>query len=110
MLFLILYLALVIGIIGLFIHGLYSYYKSCKEEQKEWEEFLKSLIPGSKWILQREPNVNPFDEPSLDTIAIIVEIRKNCYEETWVQYRFKDTEDLYEKPASDFQEIYRKLN
>lgn len=110
MLYIILYFSLFTGLIVFFIHGLYSYHKSCKTERKEWEDFLDSLVPGSEWILQKEPNVNPFDKPSSDTIAIIVETRKNYYGETWLQYRFKDTEDLYERSASDFKKLYNKLN
>ena len=56
MLYAILYLSLFIGLISFFLYGLYSYYKSCKEEEKEWKEFLNSLIPGSKWNLQKERN------------------------------------------------------
>lgn len=110
MLYIILYLFLFIGLISFFIHGLYSYNKSCKEEQKDWEEFLKSLIPGSTWVLQKESSANPFDDPDSDIIVTIVETRKSCYGETWVQYRFKNTGDLYEKQASDFKNIYHKLN
>lgn len=110
MLYVILYLAFFIGIISIIIHGLYSYYKFCKEEQKEWEDFINSLVPGSTWILHKEPNMNPFNEPSSDTIVTILETRKNSYGDLWVQYRFKDTEDVYERQASDFQELYNKLN
>lgn len=106
----VLYFSFLVAIIIFFIHELYSYHKSCKEEQKEWEDFIKSLIPGSEWILQQEPNMNPFNEPNSDTIVIIVETRKNSYGDIWVQYRFKDMRNLYERQADDFRELYNKLN
>jgi hypothetical protein len=107
MLYIILYFSLFTSLIVFFIHGLYSYHKSCKAE---WEDFLDSLVPGSEWVLQKEPNVNPFNEPSSDTVVIIVETRRNSYGDLWVQYRFKGTEDLYERQADDFQEFCNKLN
>jgi hypothetical protein len=110
MLYIILYLSLFIGLITYLIYGFYSYYKFRKTERKEWEDFIKSLIPGSEWKLQKGISLNPFDEPSLDTIVIIVETRKNCYEKTWVRYRFKDKKYLHEIPASDFEKLYSKVN
>jgi hypothetical protein len=110
MLYVILYLFLIIVVIVFFIHGLYSYYKSCQAERKEWEDFIKSLTPGSEWILQLEPKLNPFDEPISDTIVTIVETRKNSYGDVWVQYRFENSKGTNEREASDFQELYSKVN
>lgn len=110
MLHLILYLALFIGLIGFFIHGVYSCYKFHKEEQKEWEDFIKSLTPGSEWKLDKEPNMNPFAEPSPDRIVTIIETRKNSYGDIWVQYRFENSKGTNERQASDFQELYSKVN
>lgn len=111
MLYAILYLSLFIGLIILFIHEFYSYYKFCKEEQKEWEEFLNSLIPGSKWKLQKEPNLNPFVEPSPDTIVTIIETRRNSYGDIWVQYQFKDCKSTFrELEVNIFKELYTKLD
>lgn len=107
---LILYLSLFIGLISFFLYGLYSYYKSDKEEEKEWKEFLDSLTPGSKWKLQKEPSLNPFDEPFSDTIVIIIETRKNFYGDIWVQYRFEGCENTREREVSDFNKLYNKLN
>lgn len=109
MLYLILYLAFFIGLIG-FIHGVYSCYKFRKEEQKEWEDFIKSLTPGSEWKLDEEPNMNPFAEPSPDRIVTIIETRKNSYGDIWVQYRFEKSKGTNERQASDFQELYSKVN
>lgn len=111
MLILIVYLSLFIGLISFFLHGLYSYYKSCKEEEKEWEDFLKSLVPGSKWKLQQEPNLNPFAEPSPDTIVTIIETRRNSYGDIWVQYQFEGcTITTREIEADIFEKLYIKLN
>jgi hypothetical protein len=110
MLSVILYLALFIGLIGFFIHGVYSCYKFRKEEQKEQEDFIKFLTPGSEWILQLEPKLNPFDKPSSTTIVTIVETRKNSYGDIWVQYKSKNTGYLRERRASHFKELYNKLN
>lgn len=110
MLYVILYLAFFIGIIGFIIYGLYSCYKFQKEEQKEWEDFIKSLTPGSEWILQLEPKLNPFDKPSSTTIVTIVETRENSYGDIWVQYKSKNTGYLRERQASHFKELYNKLN
>lgn len=110
MLYLILYLALFIGLIGFFIHGVYSCYKFRKEEQKEREDFIKSLTPGSEWKLDEEPNMNPFAEPSPDRIVTIVETRKNSYGDVWVQYKSKNTGYLREGQASHFKELYSKVN
>lgn len=111
MLYAILYLSLFIGLISFFLYGLYSYYKSCKEEEKEWKEFLNSLIPGSKWKLQKEPNLNPFVEPSPDTIVTIIETRRNSYGDIWVQYQFKDCKSTFrELEVNIFKELYTKLD
>lgn len=110
MLYVILYLAFLIGIISIIIYGLYSCYKFRKEEQKEWENFIKSLIPGSKWKFEKEPNMNPFVEPSPDRIVTIIETRKNSYGDIWVQYRFENSKGTNERQASDFQELYSKVN
>lgn len=110
MLYIILYLSLFIGLISYFIYGFYSYHKFCKAERKEWEDFIKSLVPGSEWKLEEEPNINPFVEPSPSKIVTIIETRKNFYGDLWVQYEFKGTGDIYERQASDFQELYSKLN
>lgn len=110
MLYIILYLAFFIGIIGFIIYGLYSCYKFRKEEQKEWEDFIKSLTPGSEWILQLEPKLNPFDKPIPTTIVTIVETRENSYGDIWVQYKSKNTGYLRERQASHFKELYNKLN
>jgi hypothetical protein len=110
MLYVILYLAFFIGLIGFFIHGVYSCYKFRKEEQKEREDFIKSLTPGSEWILQLEPKLNPFDKSSSTTIVTIVETRKNSYGDVWVQYRFEKSKGTNERQASDFQELYSKVN
>lgn len=106
----ILCLSLFIGLIAFFIHELYSYYKSCKAERKEWEDFIKSLTPGSEWILQPESNSNPFDESSYTTIVTIIETRENSYGDVWVQYKSKNTGYLRERQASHFKELYNKLN
>jgi hypothetical protein len=92
-----------------FIYGLYSHYESYKAE-KEQEDFIKSLTPGSEWILQLEPKLNPFDKPSPTTIVTIVETRKNSYGDVWVQYKSKNTGYLRERRASHFKELYNKLN
>lgn len=110
MLFLIFYLSFFTYLIAFFIYGLYSYYRSCKEEEKEWKEFLDSLTPGSEWILQLEPKLNPFDKPSSTTIVTIVETRENSYGDVWVQYKSKNTGYLREKEASIFKKLYNKLN
>lgn len=111
MLYAILYLSLFIGLISFFLYGLYSYYKSCKEEEKEWKEFLNSLIPGSKWKLQKEPNLNPFVEPSPDTIVTIIETRNNSHGDIWVQYRFEDCKSTCRELEADvFEKLYTKLN
>lgn len=105
------YLSLFIGLISFFIYGLYSYYKSCKEEEKEWKDFLNSLTPGSKWKLQKEPSLNPFAKPSSDTIVIIIETRKNSYGDLWVQYKFEGcTITTREIEADIFEKLYIKLN
>lgn len=98
------------GLIVFFIYELYSYYKSCKVEKEEWEDFIKSLIPGSEWILQPEPNSNPFDKSSYTTIVTIVETRENSYGDVWVQYKSKNTGYLREREASIFKKLYNKLN
>ncbi len=110
MLLAIIYLSLFIGLISYFIYEFYSYHKFCKAERKEWEDFIKSLVPGSEWKLEEEPNINPFVEPSPSKIVTIIETRKNFYGDIWVQYRFKKLEHLRERQASDFQELYSKLN
>lgn len=111
MLYIILYLSLFIGLISFFIHGLYSYYKSCKAERKEWEDFLNSLVPESKWKLQKEPNLNPFAEPSPDKIVTIIETRKNSYGDIWVQYQFEGCKSTFREIDADiFKKLYNKLN
>lgn len=92
-----------------FIYWLYSHYESSKAE-KEQEDFIKSLTPGSEWILQLEPKLNPFDKPSSTTIVTIVETRKNSHGNVWVQYKSKNTGYLRERQASHFKELYNKLN
>lgn len=54
--------------------------------------------------------MNPFYHYNSDTIVVIVETRKNFYGDVWVQYRFKQVEHLRAKEASDFKELYKKLN
>lgn len=111
MLYLIFYLSLFTVLIVFIIHGLYSYYRVSKEEEKEWKDFLNSLIPGSKWKLQKEPNLNPFVEPSPDTIVTIIETRRNSYGDIWVQYQFKDCKSTFrELEANIFEELYTKLD
>lgn len=111
MLYLIFYLSLFTVLIVFTIHGLYSYYRASKEGEKEWKEFLNSLIPGSKWKLQKEPNLNPFVEPSPDTIVIIIETRRNSYGDIWVQYRFEDCKSTCKELEADiFEKLYIKLN
>lgn len=110
MLCIILYLSLFIGLISFFIYGLYSYYKSSKEEEREWKDFLNSLTPGSKWKLQKELSLNPFAEPSPDTIVTIIEIRKNFYGDLWVQYQFEGCKNTWEIEVDDFENLYTKLN
>lgn len=110
MLYVILSFLILIGFISFFVHELYSYHKSCKAERKEWEDFIKSLIPGSKWKLYRRFNVNPFDELSSNTIVTVIETRKNFYGDIWVQYRFENSKITYEKQAADFKRLYNKLN
>lgn len=110
MLYVILYLAFSLVFISIIIHGLYSCYKFRKEEQKEWEDFINSLTPGSEWKLDEEPNMNPFAEPSPDRIVTIIETRKNSYGDIWVQYRFEKSKGTNEREASDFQELYNKVN
>lgn len=111
MLILIVYLSLFIGLISFFLYGLYSYYRASKEEEKEWKEFLDSLTPGSKWKLQKEPSLNPFDEPSPDTIVIIIETRKNFYGDIWVQHQFEGCKSTCRELEADiFQRLYTKLN
>jgi hypothetical protein len=92
-----------------FIYGLYSHYESYKAE-KEQEDFIKSLTPGSEWKLDEKPNMNPFAEPSPDRIVTIIETRKNSYGDIWVQYRFENSKGTNERRASDFQELYSKVN
>lgn len=110
MLHLILYLAFAIGFIGFIIHSVYSCYKFRKAERKEWEDFIKSLTPGSKWKLDEEPNINPFTKPSPCKIVTIIETRKNYYGDTWVRYSFENSKGTNEREASDFQELYSKVN
>lgn len=93
-----------------FIYWLYSHYESSKTEKEEWEDFIKSLTPGSEWILQLEPKLNPFDKPSSTTIVTIVETRKNSHGNVWVQYKSKNTGYLREREASIFKKLYNKLN
>lgn len=93
-----------------FIYWVYSNYESCKTEKEEWEDFIKSLTPGSEWILQLEPKLNPFDKPSPTTIVTIVETRENSYGDIWVQYKSKNTGYLRERQASHFKKLYNKLN
>lgn len=110
MLYLILYLSLFTGLISYLIHGLYSYYKFRKAEKKEWENFLNSLTPGSRWKLQKEPNLNPFAEPSPDTIVIIIETRRNSYGDIWVQYQLEGCKSTCEIEVDGFEKLYIKLN
>jgi hypothetical protein len=110
MLYVILSFLILIGFISFFVHELYSYHKSCKAERKEWEDFIKSLIPGSKWKLYRRFNVNPFDELSSNIIVTVIETRKNFYGDIWVQYRFENSKITNEKQAADFKRLYNKLN
>jgi hypothetical protein len=92
-----------------FIYWISSNYESCKAE-KEQEDFIKSLTPGSEWKLDKELNINPFVEPSPDRIVTIIETRKNSYGDIWVQYRFENSKGTNERRASDFQELYSKVN
>ena len=54
--------------------------------------------------------MNPFAEPSPDRIVTIIETRKNSYGDIWVQYRFENSKGTNERQASDFQELYSKVN
>ena len=110
MLLAIIYFSFLIAIVVFFIYHLYSYYKSCKEEEKEQEDFIKSLTPGSEWVLRKEPSMNPFYHYNSDTIVVIVETRKNFYGDIWVRYKFKHLEYLHAKEAANFKELYKKLN
>lgn len=110
MLYIILFLSFSLSALLLFfIYGLYSYYESC-EAKKEREDLIKSLTPGSEWILQLEPKLNPFEKPGSATIVTIVETRKNSYGDIWVQYKSKNTGYLREREASIFKKLYNKLN
>lgn len=106
----IIFLVFFIAMLGFFLHGVYSYYKFRKAERKDWEDFIESLTPESAWILQKVPNTNPFCGHNSDVVVTIVETRKNFYGDIWVQYRFRNTGDLYERQASDFKKLYSKLN
>jgi hypothetical protein len=110
MLYVILYLSLFIGLIAFFIHELYSHYKSRKAERKEWEDFIKSLIPESKWRLQRGLYLNPFNDSSSNTVVTIIETRKNFHGDIWIQYRFENSKIISERQAADFKRLYIKLN
>lgn len=111
MLYIILFLSFsTFVLLPFFIYWISSNYESCKTEKEEWEDFIKSLTPGSEWILQLEPELNPFDKPSSTTIVTIVETRKNSYGDVWVQYKSKNTGYLRERRASHFKELYNKLN
>lgn len=89
----------------------YSCYKFRKEEQKEQEDFIKSLTPGSEWKLDEEPNLNPFVEPSPDTIVTIIETHNNSHGDIWVQYRFEDCKSTCRELEADvFEKLYTKLN
>lgn len=106
----ILCLSLFIGLIAFFIHELYSHYKPRKAERKEWEDFIKSLIPGSKWILCRGLDLNPFNESYSNKIVTIIETRKNVHGDIWIQYRFENSKIISERQAADFKRLYIKLN
>lgn len=111
MLYIILFLSFsLLVLLPFFIYRIYSHYESCKAEKEEWEDFIKSLTPGSEWILQPESNSNPFDKPSSTTIVTIIETRENSYGNVWVQYKSKNTGYLRERQASHFKELYNKLN
>jgi hypothetical protein len=114
----VLYFAFIImmGILG--IHSLYCYYRDCKKKKKEWNDFLDSLTPNSKWVLDRSPNKNPFygaeSEKESAITAIILETRVNYCGDVWVRYKC-ETKSPYsphfinEKSAYDFKKIYTKL-
>ena len=118
MLIVILYFTFIIilGILG--IHCLYCYYRTCKEKKKEWNDFLDSLTPNSKWMLKNTPNRNPFYEVESEIesaiIVIILETRVNYCGDVWVKYKW-ETKSPYiphiinEKSAYDFKKIYTKL-
>jgi hypothetical protein len=107
---------IMMGILG--IHSLYCYYRDCKKKKKEWNDFLDSLTPNSKWVLDRSPNKNPFygveSEEESAIIAIILETRVNYCGDVWVRYKC-ETKSPYnpliinEKSAYDFKKIYTKL-
>lgn len=107
---------IMMGILG--IHSLYCYHRDCKKKKKEWNDFLDSLTPNSKWVLDRSPNKNQFygvesEEESAIT-AIILETRVNYCGDVWVRYKC-ETKSPYsphiinEKSAYDFKKIYTKL-
>lgn len=114
----VLYFAFIImmGILG--IHSLYCYHRDCKKKKKEWNDFLDSLTPNSKWVLDRSPNKNPFygveSEDESAITAIILETRVNYCGDVWVRYKC-ETKSPYsphiinEKSAYDFKKIYTKL-
>lgn len=108
---------IILGILG--IHILYCYYRDCKKKKKEWNDFLDSLTPNSKWVLKRIPHHNPWFygvesevEPAI--IAVILETRVNYYGDVWVRYKC-ETKSPYtssiinEKSARDFKNTYTKL-
>lgn len=118
MLIVILYFTFIIILCILGIYSLYCYHRNCKEKRKEWNDFLDSLTPNSKWVLNSTPNCNPFyeveseEEPTI--IAIVLETRVNYYGDVWVRYKWETKSPhiphiINEKSAYDFKNTYTKL-
>ena len=98
-----------IAVLVYFIAGFIMIYKAKKKEAANYQEFIKSLKPGSVWIEKElyRP-LNPFEASDLETITVI-ETRYNHYDELWVRYKVHSETGIRaikEDRASSFYEVY----
>lgn len=87
------------------LYTLIEWKRESKQAQIEYQKYLKSLIPGSIWVVQEQylPE-NPFKSHELQVVKVI-ETRMNRFGELWVRY--KQRERVYEVSAYDFGNVYK---
>ena len=66
-------------------------YMKEKKQQKEYNERLNSVVPGSLLVRRYHMTNNPFvDSPCEETSIKILEVKKDTSGEIWIKYAYED--------------------